>query len=118
MIFLDHHTTGDGILTALRLIEAARDAGQPLSELAGIMDVFPQLLINVPVREKPEIMDIAPVAEAVRNAEAELGEKGRVLVRYSGTQNLCRIMAEGPTAEIIRDVCDRIATAVRKEIGE
>lgn len=117
MIFLDHHTTGDGVLTGLRLIEALRASGRPLSELAGIMDVFPQLLVNVPVREKPEIMDIVPVAEAIRDAEAELGETGRVLVRYSGTQNLCRVMAEGPTAEIVREICERIAAAVRAEIG-
>jgi len=118
MIFLDHHTTGDGILTALRLIEAVRAAGKPLSELAGIMDVFPQVLLNVPVREKPEIMEIVPIAAAIAEAEAELGEKGRVLVRYSGTQNLCRIMAEGPTAEITRGICERIADVVRTEIGE
>ena len=117
MIFLDHHTTGDGVLTGLRLVEALRVSGRPLSELAAVMEVFPQVLLNVPVREKPEIMEIAPVAEAIRTASAELGEAGRVLVRYSGTQNLCRVMAEGPTAEITREICERIAAAVRAEIG-
>ncbi|MGE0086907.1 MAG: phosphoglucosamine mutase [Desulfococcaceae bacterium] len=118
MIFLNYHSTGDGILTALRLIEAMMDAARPLSELAKIMDVYPQLLVNVEVLEKPDIETHPRISAVIRNAEKALGEKGRVLVRYSGTQPLCRIMAEGPTEEEIRHYCEEIAAVVKAEIGK
>ncbi len=97
MIFLRHHTTGDGILTALKLIEAMLLESKPLSELADSVTLFPQILMNVPVSKKPEIDSVDRIREAIRDAETALGEKGRVLVRYSGTQPLCRVMVEGPT---------------------
>jgi phosphoglucosamine mutase len=96
MIFLDHHTTGDGILTALQLIAAMIKEDKPLSELARVMDVFPQKLINVPVKSKPDISTVPQVVDAIKEVEAKLGDQGRVLVRYSGTQNACRVMVEGP----------------------
>lgn len=117
MIFLQHHSTGDGILSALQLIAALRSASRPLSELAEIMEVFPQLLMNVRVERKPEIENIPRVSEIIRNAEKSLGEKGRVLVRYSGTQPLCRVMVEGPGEEETRRYCEEIAEALREEIG-
>ena len=94
VIFLDHHTTGDGILTAMQLLAAMLKAGKPLSELAKLMDVFPQKLINVDVKTKPDIQTVPEIVEAVAQVEAELGDEGRVLVRYSGTQNMCRVMVE------------------------
>ncbi len=97
MIFLDHHTTGDGILTALQLVAAMLKTGKPLSELARLMDVFPQKLINVDVKSKPAIETVPEIVAAIARAEAELKDQGRVLVRYSGTQNMCRVMVEGPT---------------------
>ncbi len=118
MIFLNHHSTGDGILSALRLIEAVRDAAQPLSELVEIMDVYPQLLVNVEVREKPDIETHPRISPVIRNAEKALGEKGRVLVRYSGTQPLCRIMIEASTQEETRQYCEEIAAVVKAEIGK
>jgi len=118
MIFLNHHTTGDGILTALRLIEAMRSADKPLSELTGIMSVFPQILLNVEVSEKPDIFAIPAVSEEIRSVEAQLGDKGRVLVRYSGTQPLCRVMVEGPTEAETKACCDRIIQVIQKEIGK
>jgi len=118
MIFLNHHTTGDGILTALRLIEAMRSADKPLSELTGIMSVFPQILLNVEVSEKPDIFAIPAVSEEIRSVEAQLGDKGRVLVRYSGTQPLCRVMVEGPTEVETKVCCDRIIQVIQKEIGK
>lgn len=118
MIFLNHHTTGDGILTALRLIEAMNSASKPLSELAGIMDVFPQILINIEVSRKPEIETIPQIAEAIKTVEESLGEKGRVLVRYSGTQPMCRVMVEGPTPEDTRKYCTQIADVVHETIGK
>jgi len=117
MIFLNHHTTGDGIITALQVAAAMKKEGKPLSELAKIMKVFPQVLINVTVKTRPEIETVPEIGAAVREAEAELGERGRVLVRYSGTQNLCRIMVEGPSPEETERHCRRIATVVEKRLN-
>ena len=113
MIFANHHTTGDGIITALQLVSAMLRSGKPLSELALLMDVLPQKLINIDVRCKPDIATIPGIIEAIRQVEAELGDQGRVLVRYSGTQNMCRVMVEGPTKEQTEKYCSRIADAVR-----
>jgi phosphoglucosamine mutase len=116
-IFLEHHTTGDGILTALMLVTAMLKAGQPLSELAGLMDVFPQKLVNVEVARKPDIGSVPEIAEAIARVEAELAGEGRVLVRYSGTQNLCRVMVEGPTEEATERHAREVADIVRAAIG-
>jgi phosphoglucosamine mutase len=117
MIFLDHHTTGDGILTALQLLAAMLKSGRPLSELAQQMDVFPQKLINVDVKSKPPIDTVPEILEAIARAEAELGEEGRVLVRYSGTQNMCRVMVEGPTGEDTERHARMVADVVQSAIG-
>jgi len=117
IIFLDHHTTGDGILAALRLIDAMLRTKKPLSELAGWMDVYPQKLINVKVKSKPEISTVPEIAEVITQAENDLGEQGRVLVRYSGTENLCRVMVEGPTEEITQKYCSKIAESVKRILG-
>lgn len=117
MIFLDHHTTGDGILAALQLIGTMLRTKKPLSELAGWMDVYPQRLINVRVKSKPEISTVPEIAEVIAQAEKELGEQGRVLVRYSGTENLCRVMVEGPTEEITLSHCSKIADRVKNVLG-
>jgi len=116
MIFLDHHTTGDGILTAMQLISVMLKTGKPLSELAKLMDVFPQKLLNVPVKSKPEISTVPQVVEVIRQVEQELGERGRVLVRYSGTQNVCRVMVEGPTKEETEKYCSQIAEVLQNAI--
>jgi phosphoglucosamine mutase len=117
MIFLEKHTTGDGILTALQLIAAMIREGKPLSELAKQMDIFPQKLINVPVKSKPDITTIPKVMDAIKQVERELGDQGRVLVRYSGTQNACRVMVEGPTNEVTEKHCKQIAEAVKAALG-
>jgi phosphoglucosamine mutase len=117
MIFLDHHTTGDGIITALQLVAAMVRAGKPLSELARLMDVYPQKLINVDVQNKPEIGTVPGIVEAIRQVENDLGDEGRVLVRYSGTQNQCRVMVEGPSPELTEKYCIAIAEAVRTALG-
>lgn len=118
VIFLDHHTTGDGILTALKLIEVMKAESSPLSELGKIMRVFPQKLVNVEVKEKPDILTIPAIKAEIKAVEKHLGEKGRVLVRYSGTQPLCRVMVEGPTHEETEQCCQQIAEAVQKELGQ
>lgn len=117
MIFLDHHTTGDGIIAAMQLIAAMVREGKPLSEMASMMDIFPQKLINVDVKRKPDIATIPRLVEAIRQAEKELGDEGRVLVRYSGTQNMCRVMVEGPSAAITEKYCGQIAAVVISELG-
>jgi phosphoglucosamine mutase len=117
MIFLDHHTTGDGIIAAMQLIAAMTREGKPLSEMAAMMDIFPQKLINVDVKRKPDIATLPRLMEAIGQAERELGEEGRVLVRYSGTQNMCRVMVEGPTAAVTEKYCRQIADVVLGELG-
>jgi phosphoglucosamine mutase len=117
MIFAAHQTTGDGILSAIKLVEAMIDESAPLSRLKGIMRVFPQVLINVAVRSTPAIETVPEIASAVREVEKRLDGKGRVLVRYSGTQPICRVMVEGPTLEKTERFCRRIAAAVEKALA-
>jgi phosphoglucosamine mutase len=117
IIFLEHHTTGDGIITALQLLAVMKNEQKPLSELAQVMTVFPQMLINVEVKTKPELSTIPEIREVIRNVKGQLGDKGRALVRYSGTQSMCRIMVEGPTYEDTEKYCKQIADVVRKKIS-
>jgi phosphoglucosamine mutase len=114
IIFLQHHTTGDGLITALQLLAAMKKEGKLLSELAGIMTIFPQVLINLDVKNKPKIESVPEIMAAVRQIEEKLGDKGRVLVRYSGTQNMCRVMVEGPTKKETESYCRQIADVVEK----
>jgi phosphoglucosamine mutase len=116
IIFLDHHTTGDGMITALQLLRVMCEEDKPLSEL-GIMERFPQRLVNITVRSKPDLETIPEIMTAISQAERALGDRGRVLVRYSGTQQMCRVMVEGPTVEETEKYCAIIADAVRKRLG-
>jgi phosphoglucosamine mutase len=117
MIFLDQHTTGDGLLTALRLIETMRDEKKRLSDLRRVMTVLPQVLLNIDVQHKPEIVSVPQLMEAIRVVEAQLGDKGRVLVRYSGTQSVCRVMVEGPEKNETQRCCQQIADVVKATLG-
>lgn len=117
IIFLRHHTTGDGIIAALQLVAAMVKEGKPLSELARMMDIFPQKLINIDVKSKPEIDKVPKLVEAIKQIEKELGEEGRVLVRYSGTQNMCRVMVEGPSDTVTAKYCQQLADIVKSELA-
>jgi phosphoglucosamine mutase len=117
IIFLNHHTTGDGILSALQILKVMKETGKPLSELAKVMKVYPQKLINVEVSEKPELDSIPEVSDVIEEVEEELGERGRVLVRYSGTQPLCRVMVEASTAEETEKYSRKIADVIEQQIG-
>ena len=117
MIFLNHHTTGDGIIAAMQLVAAMVRGGKPLSELAAMMDIFPQKLINIDVKSKPDITTVPRLMEVIGEVEKALGDEGRVLVRYSGTQNMCRVMVEGPTNEATGTYCRQIADVVRETLG-
>jgi phosphoglucosamine mutase len=116
IIFLDHHTTGDGLMAALRLIDAMQADQRPLSELSRVMTLFPQVMINVDVRSKPDLDTIPRIVEAIRSVETALADRGRVLVRYSGTQSKCRVMVEGPTEDETRRYCRQIADTVEKAL--
>jgi phosphoglucosamine mutase len=117
MIFAEHHTTGDGILTGLLLVDAVRSQGQPLSQLKQIMTPFPQVLVNVKVKSKPDLAELPEIAETIREVEAQLGENGRVLVRYSGTEPMCRVMVEGPSQEAIEAYAAAICKAISSALG-
>lgn len=117
IVFLEHHTTGDGILSALQLVAAMLKAGKALSELAQLMEVYPQKLLNVEVRSQPALDSIPGLLEAIRKAEADLGDKGRVLVRYSGTQCVCRVMVEAQTLEVAEEYARSIAGLIGAELG-
>ncbi len=116
LLFLDHTTTGDGIVSALQLVTVMRETRQPLSELAACMTKFPQVLVNVPVREKPPLESMPGLAAAQAAFEREMGPTGRILLRYSGTENLARVMIEGEEKSRIEamaaDLCRIIAGAV------
>ncbi len=117
MIFLDHHTSGDGIFTGLRLIQVMQETGQRLSELVKIMKVFPQVLMNINVRKKTDIDRIPEVTDTIKKVESCLKDQGRVLVRYSGTQPICRVMVEGPDKALTQKYCRDIADVVSEVIG-
>lgn len=113
----DHFYIGDGIYTALRVLQAMREEDEPLSALAAPYSPFPQVLVNVPVDRKPNLVDVPPVMEAVRRIEEHWGEDGRVLLRYSGTEPLARIMVEGPDEATIRSQAQELAAVIAREIG-
>ena len=117
IIFLDHHTTGDGMLAALQLIQVMLDAGKPLSKIANVMTVFPQMLLNVDVASKPDLTTIPEIQEIIQSVENELSSKGRVLVRYSGTQRMCRVMVEAPTYDLAQTYCEQIAGVIAEKLG-
>jgi len=117
IIFLDLHTSGDGILTALQVLAAMKTYDIPLSTCAAWMMVYPQVLINVEVRERRDLFTIPEIVTAIEKARDRLGGGGRVLVRYSGTQNLCRVMAEGSSREETEWAARTIAGAIEKNLG-
>lgn len=117
VVFLDHTTTGDGLLTGIQLLKVMKDTGKKLSELADEVTTYPQELINVHVTDKEAVMDHPRVQEVIAEVEAEMGDNGRVLVRASGTEPLLRVMTEAPTQEEVTEYCTRIANVVREEFG-
>jgi phosphoglucosamine mutase len=117
VIFLNHHTSGDGIIAALQLLATVLHYRQPLSELGKIVTLLPQKIVNVTVKEKPPLDSVPALQRAIREAETELGDSGRVLIRYSGTQSMCRVMVEGPTAQITDRLVQMLAEVVRKSIS-
>ncbi|MCB5248025.1 phosphoglucosamine mutase [Trichlorobacter sp.] len=117
LIFLDNNTTGDGVLAALQLLAVMRRREKPLSELAEVMIPLPQVLVNVRVRERKDIMTLPSVAKTIRDVEQKLGDEGRVLIRYSGTEPLLRIMLEGQDKYEITTWANEIGDLVKQQIG-
>jgi len=118
LLFPDHMPTGDGILSALALLSVVRETGEPLASLASCMRKFPQVLVNVPVRSKPPIDSIAGLGDRVGAFESEMNGVGRVLIRYSGTEALARVMIEGADAARIQAMADELAGVIRSQIGQ
>jgi phosphoglucosamine mutase len=117
LIFLDHVTTGDGVAAALSVLAVMQREGQALSALAKCFEPFPQALVNVVVREKRPIAELPGVAKSIAAAEKALGDEGRVLVRFSGTENKVRVLVEGPDAKRIRALAEGIAGELKAAIG-
>jgi len=118
LVFLDHNTTGDGMLSALQVLAILRKSGKPLSELASVMTALPQILVNVRVRERRNVEEMPEVKKLIEDVENRLGDAGRVLIRYSGTEPLMRIMLEGRDQSEITDMANEIALVVKGLIGE
>lgn len=116
IIFLDHNTTGDGLLTGLQLLNVIKETGKPLSELKQIMKKYPQILVNVRVEDKTKLTGNVAIEQAIKEVEEELAGNGRVLVRPSGTEPIVRVMAEGPDDEQLQELVDRIVAVVKQEL--
>lgn len=114
IIFLEHNTTGDGLITGLQLLQAMVESGEKLSALAAQMERVPQTLVNVPVEDKYKAMENQEFMAAVLKVEKTLGEEGRILVRPSGTEPLVRIMLEGPKREELETMAEELAAIIRK----
>lgn len=117
IIFLDFITTGDGMLSALQLVNVMKETGKPLSELAGEMKIFPQVLKNIDVTDKNGVMDNLAVQKEIEAVQEELADEGRVLVRPSGTEPLIRVMVEAKTEEECHKYTDRIVQKIKDEFG-
>ena len=114
IIFLDYNTTGDGIITALQVLNIMLESNKPLSELSKVMTPYPQVLLNVPVKEKKNFYDIPQINDSIESAKDSLNSKGRVLIRYSGTEPLVRIMVEGEDKKSINHIANQLANIFRE----
>lgn len=117
IIFLEHNTTGDGVLAALQVLRVMRQTGKPLAELAQALQRVPQLLVNVPVRDKGAFAHNGTIRQAIAQAQADLGETGRLFVRPSGTEPLIRVMAESTDERRLKEVVERVAAVIEAELS-
>ena len=116
-IFLDHNTTGDGLISALQVLSLMKRTEKPLSELAKVMTAMPQVLLNVNVTKKPNFDTVPELQRAIQESEQSLNGSGRVLVRYSGTEPLLRVMVEGESDDQIRAVANRLVDVFKIHLG-
>ena len=117
LIFLDHSTTGDGILSALQILSIMKEKGVRLSGLRAVMKTLPQIIVNVSVKKKKDLDKIPAVQKAIDEAERKLKGRGRILVRYSGTQQICRVMIEGPSKKDASDMANHIASLIAESLN-
>ena len=117
IVFLDANTTGDGTITFLSMLSVMVQRQRSLSELKKLVQRYPQVLINVKVRERRDLATIEPVAKTMKRVSDALGERGRLLVRYSGTEPLVRVMVEGEDNGAVKIYGEEVAEAVRKHLG-
>ena len=117
LIFLDHNTTGDGLISALQVLAIMKQDNKSLSDLASCMKTYPQVLVNVRVKERKDLAGFPEIARRVREIEQALDGRGRLLIRYSGTEPKLRIMLEGENEQVIRRYADDIAELVLKKLG-
>ncbi len=117
IIFMDYGTTGDGLLAGLQLLRIMQETGKPISELTGQLTLYPQKLINVTVKEKLPFAEVPSIAEALAQAESELNNRGRVLLRYSGTEPLVRVMVESEDEMQVARIATELASIVKKALS-
>ncbi len=117
IIFLEHHSTGDGVVAALQLLAIMKIKDKSISELAQVMQTFPQVTINVTVKSKPPLEDLPEIQKLIKEAESQLKDNGRILVRYSGTQSMCRVMVEASTQKEAEELAKKISDAIKQKIG-
>lgn len=117
IIFLDHTTTGDGTLAALQVLAIMKREGRKLSELSKIIDLYPQLLLNVKIRKKKELAKIKGLPELLDRNQSRLNGRGRINIRYSGTEPISRVMVEGEDIALIKEIADELADAIKRDIG-
>jgi len=117
VVFLDYASTGDGVVAALAVLSVIKSSGKPLSELRQVMSIVPQILKNVRVLKKPPLSQISEIQEAITKVQSSLGTRGRLLVRYSGTEPLCRVMIEGEDAGHIKELADGLAVTISKALS-
>lgn len=117
LIFSDHNTTGDGLVSALQVLRIMTETDSKLSELSTVLQRYPQALVNVRVADKPPIESLDGLQGQVDEVTRALGDQGRVLIRYSGTEPICRVMVEGPTRKQVNEIANQLAHVIDTEIG-
>ena len=117
VVFLDFNTTGDGMLTALQLLNVMKQTGKKLSELAAEVETYPQELVNVRVTDKKAALNNSAIQKVIKEVEAKMDGEGRVLVRPSGTEDLLRVMCEAKTPELVHDYVMEIVNVVKQQMG-
>jgi phosphoglucosamine mutase len=116
-IFLDHNTTGDGLISALQLLSLLKRTKKPLSELAKAMTAVPQVLVNLQVKRKPVLETIPDIDRAIKESDRRLNGSGRVVIRYSGTEPLLRIMVEGEQSTVVKEIAEDLARVARDHLS-
>jgi phosphoglucosamine mutase len=117
LVFKKYSTTGDGILAALKVIESIKFYDRDLSELSKDIELFPQEMKNVPVLKRVPFEEVTEIKKAMSHAEAKLGKEGRILLRYSGTEPLARVMVEGRDSKLVSAICLELTDVVKKSLG-